>query len=417
MGKDRQAFLNTFFATQVNFVVLYTAVITFLGLGDKEVLYVPCLSLFFAAFLFYGIRKYTRSIWVFALGHGAAAGACFLFPHPDGWYRFIFMAEAAILISYSVYVKFSREKQEDKPMSPAGAGVLIVGMSLMQFFYGNREILTYYPYCMGIYFIYHFITGFLEDYRAFLMANKKNRNCMPYRQIRAMSTAAIGFFCLLLAVISGSIARGKLNATLPKSNFLKDILQRFLKFITANKNSIENTVKESREEMLGEGETPFRIVWQILNQVILFIKPFVFLFLICVFAFLIYKLIRRIFGVKANMHTQAYSPLVTEEKETLRRGSGLEKKKQARYFGAAGRIRHLYKKLVAKESTLHKQEHTAREYLQHIYAGTQTKEKAVLFAALYEKARYSGENCTSEDAKQAGKLYRELLRPEKQRQQ
>lgn len=419
MSKKKLDIFKCFFASFTNFTIIYAMVMSCLGVTRQNIFYVPCLSLSVISFLLCLLRVYTHGFWVFFCGHGAVILGCLFIPHPNSIYRVFFVMEALVIIGYSVYAKGSRKEHSmDKPVSPPAAVVIFVIASCVHGFYGQKELLIYYPYLCLIYTVFYLFYHYIESYQNFLEKHKNTTGYIPQKEILRKSIGSICIFnfvtiLVLLWLMQGNYAinfsavgRTLLNWGVFLANRLTGDSERLP--LQLEGEHIEN------EAAFVEGGTGFlTFLWRMLDSILDFLAPFFVLFLVILAVLGIIRIIRSIFA-KKEAGVQVCSPLVTEQREKLVRKKQDRKPDRIHYFDAAGRIRYYYRKLALKGNINLPERQTARECAEKLAADKGLYEQALQFAGLYEKARYSGEICTWEDAKTAGRLYQELKKESSQ---
>lgn len=430
MDKKQLIFLKCFLTPQMNFILMYAGVMTLFGFLGKPIFYAPCCSLAVAAVFLCLIRIYQKNPKVIWLCHLAVLAVCILIPHPDLISRFIFLAEAGIILFYSAYARFSRGREMEKPISFIWAVVMIAGLCLLQYVYGNREILVCYPYFMLFYVIYYFFYRYIETGLEFLIVHERNDGYVPQREILKRGGANICIFNLVTALLligalksNWNFMNGQGKAWLGTlfSNLLNSFAEAGSSFHDTGAET-EEVIEKARELVQTQSrENILTVFWGILDFLIDFLKPVV---CIGIFVLLIVGCIRigkSLVQKRSKVQMQVCTVGVTDTKERII----AEKRKQKKgfhYIGAAGRIRYLYRKAALSHGGAVSQQ-TARECMEELIkkrmetAGDNVLkeepllyESAMQFAGLYEKARYSKESCTGEDAKKAGQLYRKLRR-------
>ncbi len=418
MGKDKLKVFSVFFITLVNFTIIHTCAMTFLGFFGKDVYDVPCLCLSCLGICLYLVREYKKNFLFFFVSHLMVAAVCLFVPHQDVWSHIIFMAEAAIIVGYSVYVKFSRKEQSDKPLTPVYAAVIILIMSILQYLYGAKALLNLYPWLMVIYILFYFLYAYMESYLKFIDTNKKVTGYIPKKEILLHGGGgACIFYSAVFLLLFGLIKSGLDISLRPIGQFFGRLFKVLFKgFIHLQVASDPEVIipTDIPEEPILQGETHIlSTIWQAVDCIIDFLKPIFFFCLMVVILFLMIQIIRRVFFHRTGKQTQIYSPQIMDVKEKIHRKKTAEKQKVFEYFGAAGRIRCLYKKAVSKSEQQGKEKSTARECMMSIFDKQELAKARMQFVALYEKARYSQDSCTKEDAARAGQLYRELMQGNK----
>lgn len=396
--------------TQMNHWALFPAAVTLVHLinGGKPqlLLWVVCSLLPFCLFL---VRRYTDQFLLFLVSHVGLAAGMFLTPCESLPEKVILIFLTAGYLMYSFYLRVQGGGRLDSPVHPGFAVGVGAFSLLMQRYQGNGQMDAYYVIpliaVLGMYFLQYY----MERYLYFLTVNESSAGHIPQREIftSGMGLAALytGAGMIFLLITSNV---GWLTAVM--AQVLK-ALRWLAGLLPATEPEESSTIETAGEQgIMGmslpePGETA--LFWIILEKIL------IITFFCLAFAALLWmsvKMFRYLydrFGMK-----KAVKKEVLESVMDVREKCGIDREKEKSkalfsFLDPAQRIRRIYKKRIwaeryrltepGNESRL--ENFTARE------CGNRLEEEAL--CSLYEKARYSRDECTSWDVKEArGKVWK-----------
>lgn len=410
MKKQKIMILKEFLIVQMNHVVLFTVMVTVLGLlgGNRpDILRWGWFGLF--PFALFGVRQTFKKLLPFLFIHIILAAGMFFILWPEGMMRVIFIVFLSGYIIYSFFLRLRTEDGVDKTMHPGMAVGIIAVMVLLLHFQGKQEWGGYYVFALivflGIYFIYYYI----NNYQYFLKVNESTASHIPEQEMfhSGIGLAAIysvfSVAALILVTNIGWIYR-IMNQLI---QVLKQGLVRILSWLfellgTDIEPSVEDEITNGQlspgTESMESMETFW--LWGVLEKI--FMAAF-YCLLIAAAILIFVKLIRFLherFDGKLKKQASGLDGAgdVREKCEIIRMKS--EKKSFFSFLTPRERIRRIYRKRVleGKEVLIGERDSsmlntfTARECGRRL--------EAERLADIYEKARYSDCECTAEDVKE-----------------
>lgn len=417
---DRIILLKEFLITQMNHWILFPLyVMIVVQIGDITGTGTPHILLWLALgclpFLLYFGRAKLRKFWALVLLHFAVILTMFLIPAENSSIRIFHLVIGIYYVVYSCYLWVVTTNGQDAKFYPLFAVALSVSMMFFLHYDEHTEwdgaYITALIVVLGIYFLIYYI----EQYQSFLIVNNNSAGHIPTTE---MFRSGIGLVMAYTGI--GAVALFLISNV----NWLTGILNIFQKIIyfilsiivTLFFGNAGELLEPSGESMAETGGLPSDDLktfwlWEVLEFlltiviiaaiIILFIKALLF----------VIKFIRN----KLNNLPRSTQNLSAESIRDVREKCEIVRNKERKVnlpfllLNPKDRIRHLYKKriLSSRDAFLQGDEdrflnrYTARE-------SSKILEKDDL-ALIYEKARYSNEECSSEDVKQmrnACKLYK-----------
>ncbi|MBD5458544.1 MAG: hypothetical protein HDR27_08245 [Lachnospiraceae bacterium] len=316
------------------------------------------------------------------------------------------------LAIYSFSLRIRTEERLDGIISPPVA-VGIIALSLFLLHYAEHtEADIYFIGMIIFYFICYYIRCYFQHYLYFLTVNTGSTGYIPQREIflsgakLSIAFTLSGMAAILLvsdqnwlAQIFGVLKRGII--WLRDEGFFALIASFFQQEAERPPTRMGDLSSAAPASMAMEMGEP-GLLWQILEKVIGILVPVLLLLLFGRFLFRLIKMISERFRRKklfTNGTAIDNSRDIREKYETKK-----ERKAQKDFWAfldPTKRIRRLYKQrvwtkhenLINKESSRPLGAYTARE------CGSLLREEQL--ALFYEKARYSGVECTRDDYKRA----------------
>lgn len=418
---ERMNFIIEFLISQMNHWMLFPVVMAVHGIstlysksmdaGQPDFLMWTLCGLFPIAFFL--VRYYVGNLLLFILCHAAIAACSLVLPVSCGTVgRVLCVLCAGVYVIYSLMLRLKEEAEiYSSALHPAVA--LVVSMAsnfLLQQQEGAPDWNRYYLFPLIVVFACYLIIYYLQHYLNFLRVNASSAGYMPAGEILH---SGIGFV-LLYTLIGGLILVLSLNVEWlePIIHVLKIGVMALLRFIFGG---LSGKNGEELPEMTDAGYTPeaqadFRIpsetfwLWEALEPVI-----FVLFLAACAFGLvkaiiLSVKLLRERFGNRAdsNIISVAGDAVcdVREKCGVTKKVSGEKHAGFFKHFTPGERIRRMYKRRVLSEKT-----EESREVLSCMTARECGERLSVPgMAEVYERARYSDREITSEDVKQMRNL-------------
>lgn len=410
--QDRIMLLRELFVTQMNhwtFFPIYLAFVVILGDITKTGTPNPLYWLFSGVipFLFYIARTKLKFVWMILL-HMVVIGIYVILPSENIVIKLLQVAVALIYVVYSIALwAKEREKKDGKVLPLLMVGISILTMYLLHH-QNHREwdsaVIISLIVVIGLYFMNYYI----EQYQNFLTVNQSSAGHIPakemFRSGIGLVTGYTGIGIVLLILVSNA------DWLLAILNVVRIILSFFVRGIQSLFSSEEPpkeelTISES-SDMAGDmmaGLEPGEgfWLWQVLEYIIIF--AFLALFVIVLIKCLVNlvrwlrKKLKQPYVIKQDI--SADDVVDVREKCEIIRDNQWSKDFRFWNLNPANRIRQLYKKrILASQHSLTGENESKNLNLFTARESGRMLEREEL-AYLYEKARYSREECSSEDVK------------------
>ncbi|MCD8325434.1 MAG: DUF4129 domain-containing protein [Lachnospiraceae bacterium] len=395
-------------ASQMNYWILFTLAVTVMGIaGSQEAPQMWRWGLFCLVPLIYLYFRLRERFWLCFAGHLATAAFFCWLPFGNSMDRIFSVCFVIGFFIYSFVLRGSKKNILESPIQPVAAVGLAAGGLFLNNAQGQEGMGIYYLVPVLVFLGLYFIYRYLENFSSFLVANDSSAGKMPQGEI---------FRCGILLVSAFSVGGVGLMALFSGTSILSDILTvvrnilvwilRFLFRNTPETEIVDEAVDEavsSSSDLTGlEGGEPFWF-WEVLEKIVMVLMV-VGLSVLAVYG--LYRLAKYLYQHFSDV---ALPQGMDQELRTDRREKcAIEKSKKSGRtfaFGALGvreRIRRIYKKEVWNGRQSLVEEGNAAEGLKTMTArecgrGLSKPE----LAAIYEKARYSGEPISAEDVKTA----------------
>ena len=410
IGKIR--FVNEILTEQMNHWMLFPLALAVAGAsrylageGDTMLLAWGLCSLF--PLFFFLIRRTVSRLIPFVLLHLAAAALSLLIPvsFPAGKAVCVLCTLGYLLYSHTLRLKHDEVFSYGLHL-PAGVGIA----AFSAFFVRYLEIKdwdNYYIIALTVAIALYFISYYVEHYLDFLSVNESSAGFLPAAE---MFHSGMGLVLLYTLLGTGILLLSSQFAWL--SGILQPVralLFRFLRFLLSGKGEepteeIEIPILEeqgdSMEEMtLPEATGPFWL-WRVLEYLAMVILAVV----ICALAVLslvkLFQLIRQYLNFRLQKEHAVDEEEACDFREKCELEHNTERKRQSLFSALSPheRIRKLYKKKLLASAPLLSEEDRNR---MGIYTAKEWERKLETrgMSALYERARYSGQEMTGTDVK------------------
>ena len=371
-------------ATQMNHWTLFSIAITVAILGKREPPFALWTLCAFLPVLFFLIRRYTNRFLLMAGSHLLCLILLFSSPVSGLAVKILLILYGIGLTVYSFSLRIRTEERLDGIISPPAA-VGIIAFSLFLLHYEEHfEADPYFTSIIVFYFICYYIRCYFQHYLYFLTVNTGSTGYIPRREIflsgaRLSATFTLFGMAAVLLVSNWNWLAQLYRALKQGIIWLRD--KGFFALIA----SFFQQESEQPPAQMGElspaapasmaleaGEPG--LFWQILEKVIGILVPVLLLLLLGLFLFRFIKMMcerfrhKKLFvnGVSADNSRDIREKYEMKKEEKAQRGFW---------------------------TFLNPNSYTSRE------CGSLLQEEQL--ARIYEKARYSGEECTREDIRKA----------------
>lgn len=403
MKQERVVLLKGLCRTQGNHWVLFPVTVTvmsLIGVERPQLLWWAGLSLL--PFLLFLIRRYTNHVAVFGIGHGAAAAAvilsvkAFFNGSPQG--NLLILCSLGYVF-YSFVVRLDGEGRQDGSILPV-AGVPIVAVAfLIERLQGTGKLDAYYTVSLILYLGFWAIAYFAERYQRFLKVNEGTAGVLPEREIFRSGAFLTAFYTLagiLLLLLTANI-EWLAGLLAPVKAALLWLLRRL-----ANgkvEQPAEVVVAEAPEvERLApdfSGGIKVSPIWSIVENILSAIMIILAVGAVVLCVVMLIRFLWERFHRRLEVSEKRLDSV-----QDVRESCEIEKKGREGGFlsgrlSPEGRIRALYKKRIMSQKARLESGAARLELLTARECGSRLE--AGEMAEIYEKARYSGKNCTGED--------------------
>ncbi len=405
MKKEQIWMAREFLVTQMNHWPLFALVVTILGIGygGPPVLWawMLCSLLPFVLFLF---RRYSKHFWLLLLGHVICGVSVGLLPCGSVMQQVLLKLVVAGYLIRSFMIRIKTEHQREEGMYPAVSVSIIAASLLFMNYKGMPGMDSYYVgaalVSLGCFFLKHY----LERYLNFLVVNDSSTGHIP-----AQEMFRSGLFLAILYSAFGMVFLGLTANVGWLSGIMGYVKKGFLWLL--KKIFSGSAVEEEPQEFLPEigdgledgmfppqeeGE-PFWF-WVFLEKLILIaLACAVAVGTVLLLRHLILFLIER-FRRKAVLAAETPGDVVDvrercETEKPAKSGTSFFP-----FLHPRERIRRIYKRRVQEgRGAILGNRSGGLEYLTARTCADRLNQE--LLGDIYEKARYSQEECTMEDVR------------------
>lgn len=313
----------------------------------------------------------------------------------------VYAVVSIILFGYSVYIRTKCERMEDMPVPPVAvlSMIVIVYISTMfaDYIKPGKTLVT----GTIIYTCCYMICYYLQSYEKFVVANRNSTGYMPEKLILKSGFSVVGMYttiCAFILVVCAYITDVQ-KVTRYVGRWIASLFVGMLNNAERSEEQHEYVYQEVTIDygMDGPMEGETGVIAQIVEYGFILLA----IVMIAVIAYLIIKFIRKKFGEVVEEEMQNGSPHVADRVEVVERVKG-KKLWDGFHFNQTPqeKIRKAFRNYMNQKykSNPEKAEgRTAREWLR--FSDTLNEENCEEYARIYEKARYSNEECTSLEVK------------------
>lgn len=351
-------------------------------------------------FVFYFLRKKVK-MQGFSIILQVVFLAALLYVSSMFEYSTVYYVVSVILFGYSIYIRTKRERMEDMPVPPTAVLTMIVIINISALF--SESLKPDKTLIIGtiIYTCCYMICYYLQSYEKFVIANRSSTGYMPEKLILKSGFSLVGVY----AIISGVILAVCAYIT-EIQKFTRYIVRWLVLLFTGMLNSVGRSEKQHEYEykeviidygMDGPMEGETGVIAQILEYVLIVFS----LVIIGAIVYGIVRFIQKRFSQTVEDEIQTGSPHVADKVEVVERIKG-KKLFDGFHLNQTPRekIRKAFRNYMNqkyKDNSEKAEGRTAREWLG--FSDALTDEAKDEYARIYEKARYSDEECTTADVK------------------
>lgn len=401
----------------LRFIIAYTMISILIISTLKRTDYVyQALWLLPAPFISYFIGKHCKHIWTFLLSHILL----FIIYIVTSTNIFITIFYFIYLFVLSILELKNRLKSEIVAKSNTSLLLLsiLLLMNILCFYMNLYQLNQLFISFVFIYVLLYLLNMYILNFERFFQ-NQENLSNVPINKIRGTNNLLIlffGSFCFVVMLLFTNLPlKGLLSGF---GSFLLTILKPLFSLIASlfNSNTVPNEVVEdpvvTEESPLPVYNESTSKLFEIIQNIILtFITIAVIGAIIAILIYLFYKLYQRFYEKKQNNYKdkiEFISPF--DKKEDIKKESNLKTStfRFTQLFGRSNseRIRKTFYKAIQSrgDSDQITGNLTPKELSKYAFtnnsgllANTTDPEKLEELTYLYEKARYSNEECSKEE--------------------
>ena len=367
--------------------------------------------------LFYMYRKWLEnSLLLFTVAHLAVAMALFwiagYLPMPVFW-RAVYLITGAVYTVRSFRVRVTSERDAEGEIGPMGAAFFaLLSFFLCGYVGQEQKCRTIIGICFA-WILGYLLKEYLRNFIRYLALNRNSAGVLPKQSIFRMGMLSAGAYSVFSVVVLILCTRTSLVGALTAG--IRRILLGVLRVIVwilalfgrgGDPVTTAQNAPQANNEMMLLSEPAEASIWaKILEQVLIAAVMLLMLAgIVFLTAALIRFLIRGFYG-REKKKQKIVSAGYMEEQERLDGGPRMRKKSLPVVGGPPQiRVRRIFRRTVLRtvpgQETL--QLKTAGEL-----AGPSDQWEGLL--KLYERARYSADRISREEAREADKLSRQIL--------
>ena len=401
MNQSKIILLRELLATQMNFWALFPVALTLFILsgvarGNVAPISVWCLTMSLLPFGLYFLRQYVPSPGAFMALHIGILVCLHVILAGNGILRFVGVGMGIIFIVNSLYLRLRFDTYEDRAMPPVCAVLIAGGCLFLLQCQGNSRWKGFVCFLLIMVLCLYFLVYYIEKYLNFLSLNEGCAGHIPKREMfQSGMKLVLGYtaFCALFLSLTADVTWLKVI-----TNLLKQALIAFVSIVVYLFMSMDEPLSP-RYRQGGQGGGPLFPndapegfwLWDALT----------FIALLAIGIGLTIAAYRGIRAAVRYLHgnwehkpqkAQAPPPPVDTDRRERLQATGLRKRRRQilpRFFSVNERVRRLYLRQALRlgmdSSRLRRM--TARECAGRL--------QTPVLAEIYEKARYSGRECTA----------------------
>lgn len=427
MSQSKIRIFKEFLITQYNFLVFYPFVMTLtvltqaLWAPERPRLWVWLLG-GLVCYALYFVRTKVDNFIVVVLLHIVAlvvqaAAAQQLTANHNPMSIILYLAFSIGFIAYSLRLRYSADNYDDRLISlffSVGASAVLI---MIQRYVSDLDWTNYYVYIPIVQVAIFFLVTYINEYLNFLMVNANSTGVMPEKEIFRSGIGFTGIYTFAGILIL--LAASRLTWLRTIMQFLLKLVRTVMSFLfgRSSGDEIMEPVKELEQQVIKESDAIAPLpqsnsswIWDVIFVIILLIGAAIVLFLL-------YKALLRIIQAINAASKKKRKVLKADELNEIidvREKLDISKDKNHRrkpgelfgFLSAQERIRRIYKKKVSQYkpnrltgSEKQRKDDFTEERLKFYTAREMEERMETPFAEIYEKARYSDEECTSKDVK------------------
>lgn len=397
--------LQELIITQMNHWPLFTVALAIyiMGGGKTPVMWMWALCSLLP-FVLYLIREYLKDRFTFLLTHILSGAVFWILPLSDSMHQTVLKIMVIGYLLRSIQLRIRGGDQKEVGMY-AGIGVGMIAFSILFIHQQKGNNWNQYYFFSLIAFVgLHFLRTFIDSYLRFLTVNASSAGYIPKKEmfLNGMRTALIftgGGVVFLLLLFNFQFFSGIIDRLIEMLvKFLRMLLSKLLKEPEAKDPTESWEVPEMppmTEELAGEQG----LFWVILQKIIITVVILSFILAIILGIIVLTRfMIVRLKGNKKEVQEEEEE--VKDVREKFNRDELFKRKKRPlSMLDPRERIRKIFqKRVIAGKSKILGSHSSARL---EIFTARECADRLEqeLLGNLYEKARYSEEECTMDDVR------------------
>ena len=367
-----------------------------------------------APVFFYFLCEKCRNVLLFFAGHLLPVILVAAMLGDTVYERTLLAIGVVILAGMSIRRQLSGSEDKGTEAAPviAAAG-LFLGLYLLDYGAGEGTASEYllqmlFGYLAG-YFVYAYITGFLN----YIDVNNRTAEHIPEKRAFGVSFGMMAVFTFVSLLLTFLMTNRELIEKTGRA--IRELMMRIIRFLTyflpeyePGAVEVQRTTQISGEKvMLPAGETSWIV--QILDVILTLFALGIIVLFVGNLVLTLYRMIKNASWGSSIREKKGKEEEDKIESIFLSERQKRKAEKKPGLFAAKNyneQIRRLYYKTIWKKYQVLKEEKTAklikestpRECCNQLFA--EHKEAAYLFVTLYEKARYTKQECTKEEVRQ-----------------
>ncbi len=398
--------LREILVTQMNFWAFFPVILTIFAFAgalpeQRLPLGVCCLFLSLLPFALFFVRLYVQNPMLFMIVHAVIVILLYLLPGGNTLLRPVSVILGTGFIVYSLYLRLRYAAWEDRGMTPLGCVLIASGCFFFLQNMGKARWRGLIGAVLILVLCLYFLVYYIESYLNFLLVNEGCTGQIPEREIFLSGIRLAGGYTLC-----GAVLLFMTSGITWLAGALRLLRQAFVSIIGAVLQlfSFENKVEEASNAVLNRTENQAFLpiegdafwLWDVLAYGMLLLIAVGMLYALCKGIGYAILYLQGHWGERAQESETVPAPDSPDVRERLY-PDGKGRKTLRRFWGVLSvneRVRRLYRRQ-ALQLGIHParlRRMTAREC-----AGRMDNP---LLAQIYEKARYSGLECTPADLRQ-----------------
>lgn len=368
--------------------------------------------------LFYFAREQIKKASFFFAVHILIVSILGFFYADTSFEKVVFIFVAGVFAAISMNKRLTSDKQGSEAVNPIVMTGALLALYFVDGFQANGKsggyLLQIMIIYMGIYLLYYYLSQVLK----FVNINCRMTENVPVKRLISTSFGMILVFILIVVMLLFlSVNREVIDEMAAQ---IGEFIKRIIRFITSffNYESDITISVEKAERVEGGGPIPVteQSTFSKFLDMLIYLGGCAFLLVAVIGAAMtFYKLVQKAFRMKEG-NKQVETEAEEDRVESIKKEKKKKQKTERSLFFTMNpkqTIRRIYYKVMSDARVIGKEvsakqilAKTARENCRSCFAGVveedasgQKDREMQNFYNIYEKARYSGEDCDKEDVK------------------